>query len=418
MAGGTKASPLKQEALAAFERGDEDAHEHLNRALSENPRDGSLIISYAAALLRSGEAKPFACIEQALSEAPDWVEGHKSLCRLKAEARDPDPMGTLEAALKRLPKHPKLWMAYLTLLGSAGRHDKAAEHTANLRKSIADLPELRLVEARHRGFARQAATAQTLLDALPEGLPDLAFEMARNAMRLGEFEKAGDLLERCLKQDPKDIGAWALAELTWRMLQSPKHEWLCPSDALFYQSSLGLSGLDLEELTFTLRALHTTRAAPLGQSVDGGTQTHGNLKLRQEPILGHLFAQIDAALREYAQCLPDVSDTHPLAPLRSREPQITASWSILLSKGGRHVPHLHDGGLVSSAAHISITHDLLLGEGALELGLPPADIPLTIRPLATFDPKPGHLALFPSFVYHSTSRFSEGERLTVAFDAV
>ena len=82
------------------------------------------------------------------------------------------------------------------------------------------------------------------------------------------------------------------------------------------------------------------------------------------------------------------------------------------------MPHLHDGGRISSAAHIAVPSTLGDGEGALELGMPPEDIPLSIEPLAQFKPKPGHLVLFPSFVYHSTSRFSEGERLSVAFDAV
>lgn len=418
MASGTPPSPLKQEALESFERGEGDAHSALARALAQHPGDGALIIAHAAALLRAGEVRQFAHIEGVLAKAPDWVEGHKALARLKAEARDPQPMASIEGALKRLPKHPKLWMAYLTLLGSAGRHEEAANHTANLRKSIADLPELRLVEARYRGFAGDAAMAQALLEGLPSHLPELAFEKARNALRLGALEEASDWLDPFLKEHPKDIGAWAMAELVWRALEHPRHQWLCPDEGLFVQSGLGLSASELAELTETLRSLHTSRAAPLGQSVDGGTQTHGNLRLRKEPILRGLFTLIDAVLSDYAKSLPTVPNGHPLMPLLNRKPQISASWSILLKEGGRHVPHLHDGGLVSSAAHIALPGDLGPGEGALELGLPPEDIAMEIEPLARFEPKAGHLVLFPSFVYHSTSRFDAGERLTVAFDAV
>ncbi|MEP0392676.1 MAG: putative 2OG-Fe(II) oxygenase [Erythrobacter sp.] len=107
-----------------------------------------------------------------------------------------------------------------------------------------------------------------------------------------------------------------------------------------------------------------------------------------------------------------------MAVIQSRRPQIIASWSILLAQQGRHVPHLHDGGPISSAVHITVPTGLRRGEGLLELGRPPEDIPMELDRLTAFKPKPGHLVLFPSFIYHSTSRFSDGERLTAAFDAV
>jgi Putative 2OG-Fe(II) oxygenase len=418
MSGEGDASPFRKDALLAFESGRDSADELLAKALTEQPNDGALLIAHAATLSRAGVAHPFDRLEHALAQSPDWVEGHKALSRLKAEAWVSNPLSSIEGALEKLPKHPRLWMGYLTLLGSAGRHLEAAEHTNRLRKVIADLPELRLVEARHRGFAGEAELAQSLLDSIPAELPELGFEVARNAMRLGDLEQAAAKLEFVIAGQPNDIGAWALLELCWRALDNPSHEWLCPGDSLFAQLDLELGPTQLSELTETLRALHRTRSAPLGQSVEGGTQTHGNLKLREEPVIGELFVKIVAMLDEYSRKLPPVSFKHPLSAIVSRAPEISASWSILLTKGGRHVPHLHDGGRISSAAHIAVPPKLVDREGMLELGLPPEDIPLSIDPLARFTPKPGHLVLFPSFVYHSTSPFSEGERLTVAFDAV
>lgn len=418
MGGETTSSPIKQKALLALERGDDDAAVLIARALAEDPTDGSLIIAHAAARLRASEAEPFADLQKTVARSPEWVEGHKALCRLRAEANAPNPFASIESALEAMPKSPRLWMAYLTLLGSSGRHDEAAQHSANLRKTIADLPQLRLLEARHRGFARQIERAQELLTGLPDTLPELQFERARNALRMGDLDAASAAIEIVLAQNPKDIGAWALAELTWRAAQSPRHEWLIPGDGLLVQTDLGLSRDELETLAETLRALHVTRSAPLGQSVEGGTQTHGNLRLRDDRVIQSLFERIEAALSDYSTGLPQLPDGHPLKPLQSRMAKVTASWSILLSKGGRHVPHLHDGGLISSAAHIAVPMDLSPGEGALEIGLPPEDIPLQIEPLVRFDAKPGHLVLFPSFVYHSTARFSQGERLTLAFDAV
>jgi tetratricopeptide (TPR) repeat protein len=417
MPGEGSVSLKKHRALSAFERGDNQASALIEDALTDLPMDGELLIAQAATLLRAGISDPFARLERILSQAPDWIDGHKALGRLKVEALHPKPFGSIEAALETLPRAPRLWMAYLTLLGSAGRHREAAQHTARLRKQIADLPELTLVEARHRGLAGDIETAHTLLSDLPANLPELDFERARNAMRMGELALASEALERVLAQDPSDIGAWALAELCWRALGHPRQQWLCPDDALFVQSDLGLSPGQLTDLANTLRALHVSRAAPLGQSVKGGTQTHGNLRLRDDPEIASLFASIDAVLKQYTAALPALLTNHPMHSLGSRSPKITASWSILLSNGGRHVPHLHNSGLISSAVHIAVPDELARGEGNLELGRPPEDIPLELAPLVRFEPKPGHLVLFPSFIYHSTSPFAEGERLTVAFDA-
>ena len=407
----------KSAALSAFERGDEAAVTLLASALKEEPYDGGLLIAHAASLLRSGHPAPFDHIERVLSQSPDWVEGHKALARLKAEAQADNPLAVIEAALRKLPNHPALWMAYLTLLGSSGRHSEAAEHTAQLRRRIADLPELRLAEARYRGFAGELEAARGLLVGLPAQLPELGVERARCALRLGQLDEASDLIQPVLDNTPEDIGAWALAELCWRASGNPRHQWLVPDDELFSQCDLGLSQTDLEQLAKSLRALHVTRSAPLGQSVEGGTQTHGNLRLRDDAAIMHLFDRIDDTVAEYTQNLPTLDPVHPLAKLTTKAPQISASWSILLRSGGCHVPHLHDGGRISSAVHIAVPGDLKPEEGALELGLPPDDIPLNLKPIARFAPKPGHLVLFPSFVYHSTSRFGDGERLTVAFDA-
>jgi tetratricopeptide (TPR) repeat protein len=418
MAGGASPSPLKKAALDALARGDGDAPGLIAKAVTQMPGDGALLIADAAASMRAGAESPFARIESVLERAPDWVEGHKALCRLKTEASDPQPFASIEAALRKQPQNPKLWMAYLTMLGAASRHADAASHAKKLRKDVADPPPLRLLEARHRGFAGEPEAAEELLAGLPEDLPELAFEQARNAMRLGEFDRADELLGKVRAQAPGDIGAWALTELCWRALADPLHYWLVHDRLAIWQVGLGLSQNELSDLAETLRALHITRAAPLGQSVKGGTQTHGNLHLRRDAEIGRLFEAIEAALRDYAERLSPFDPDHPLAPLKRKPPQITASWSIRLTDGGRHVPHLHDGGRISSAAHIAVPGELSANDGMLELGRPPEDIPMTLEPLAQVTPKPGHLVLFPSYVYHSTAPFPAGERLTVAFDAV
>ncbi|MFN4019157.1 MAG: putative 2OG-Fe(II) oxygenase [Erythrobacter sp.] len=382
-----------------------------------HPNDGPLLIAAAAALLRAGADHPLAGLETVLARAPDWIEGHKALVRLKVEAGDSEPFAVIEAALRRLPRHARLWLAYLGLLGGAGRHGEAADHAARLRRAIADLPGLRLIEARHRGLAGESEAAAALLASVPADHPERDYEAARNALRQDDLATAATMIERALAAEPADMRVWALAELCWRRAGHPNHDWLVPGEALFRQCHLGLSETELADLAEVLRMLHVGQSAPLGQSVEGGTQTYGHLHLRRDPAIGRLFAAIEAVLSDYLADLPPFAPGHPLAALGTGRVELRASWSIRLTAGGRHVPHLHDTGRVSSAAHIVCPASLQAGEGVLELGTPPEDLPQEQAPFARFAPHPGQLVLFPSFVYHSTTRFCAGERLSVAFDA-
>jgi hypothetical protein len=57
-------------------------------------------------------------------------------------------------------------------------------------------------------------------------------------------------------------------------------------------------------------------------------------------------------------------------------------------------------------------------EGWLEVGGPPGGLDVPVEPLRRIEPVPGRLALFPSYLFHGTRPFAEGERLTAAFDVV
>jgi hypothetical protein len=90
-----------------------------------------------------------------------------------------------------------------------------------------------------------------------------------------------------------------------------------------------------------------------------------------------------------------------------------------LRSSGRHSNHVHPQGWISSALYIALpSHSagepedagwFTLGEPHHILGI---DLPIERK----IEPKLGHLALFPSWMWHGTQPFTDGERLTVAFD--
>jgi hypothetical protein len=177
---------------------------------------------------------------------------------------------------------------------------------------------------------------------------------------------------------------------------------------------------DLSLLAAHLRSLHFAKAAPLDQSVRGGTQTDGNLLLRDEAPLDRLRKAVMRAVDRYVAQLPPARAGHPTL-LAHREPlRIGGSWSVRLQGQGHHADHVHSQGWLSSAFYVALPASMAApgkpeADGWLSLG-EARDLVPDLPPLAMIEPKPGRLVLFPSVMWHGTRPFTEGERLTVALD--
>jgi uncharacterized protein (TIGR02466 family) len=125
-------------------------------------------------------------------------------------------------------------------------------------------------------------------------------------------------------------------------------------------------------------------------------------------------------VQDYVAQLPPADPGHPLlGQRRDRRIRFSGSWSVRLRSGGRHSNHIHPQGWISSALYVSLP-PTSEGEGQdtgwLTLGQPDDKLELRLDPFCKIEPKPGQLVLFPSWMWHGTVPFAEGERLTVAFD--
>lgn len=230
---------------------------------------------------------------------------------------------------------------------------------------------------------------------------------------------ADRLLAKVLDREPRSIAGWALRGVAWRMLGDGRTDWLHGAETLACLLPLHDAEHLLPRLNLFLHELHDASPFPLGQSLRGGTQTRGNLFDRGEPILHELQAAIMATISDYQTALPPSDPSHPLLRTRDEQWDMMGSWSVRLSGGGDfHTSHIHPQGTVSSALYLELPNDK--GDdpqaGWLELGRPPTDLHLDLEPLRVIEPKVGHLALFPSTLYHGTRPFHGDRRMTVAFD--
>jgi Flp pilus assembly protein TadD len=375
--------------------------------------------------------------EDALREAialvrdhPDDVAGHVTLVQLlwehgSALAPDVAPLDHLRAATRSHPEHRGLQFALARLLIESHQEDQALQTLARLpdddarglleADAFGRLGRIDEADARFRRLlARGALSAPAAINAY-----------ARHLLKARRADEVENQARRVLTLRPDDQEAWAYLATAWRLLDDPREHWLCGYDALVALvpvEPFSESQRARQELEATLLPRHRAVHEPMQQSLRGGSQTPGRLFGGDDPVLTSTEAALRHAVARHVERLPD-DPAHPFLRRRTRDVRIVGSWSVRLWSAGRHVDHIHPEGWMSSAFYVALpssvcdpaTSDATAGH--LQLGRPPLDLGLDLPARRVLRPQPGHLALFPSYVWHGTVPFEDPEpRLTIAFD--
>ena len=412
------ARALHGRARVAVERGETTALAHIDRAMASNPGDADLWLAKAQALDVAGDvAGAREIAEQIAGQVPAWLEGLRFLAQLRHAAGESDWSAPFREAAHRLPDDPSIPAEHSAVLAGLDRHEEAASVAGSARRRFPDQPQFALLEAIHAGAAGDDERADRIFADLPLSGAARLVQEARHRIRQARFDAAETLLGDALAEQPWDVGAWALRGLVWRATGQAKASWLHEQAGLIALLPLEDAASVLEPAIARLDALHDGSPMPLGQSLRGGTQTRGLLFDRTEPELQALRQAIEQVLETYRSALPSRDDRHPLLRHREAPWRLAGSWSVRLAGGGdHHTAHIHPQGLLSSACYLRLPERRGPGDGALELGRPAPDLRLDLGPLAVIEPQVGHLALFPSTLYHGTTPFGAGSRMTVAFD--
>ncbi len=414
---------MQGRATVALERGENDAVEQMDRALRLNQGDPFMWYSKAQALDvagRSDEARKI--MDSLLEKLPQWTDALRFVAQLRLAAGDKNFASHYGDAAKRVPQDANIpieWAAQLSGLDLAA---EAAEVITNARRRFPDHHRLALLEAIYAGDAGDLDMARRLFADNKDDTQERWVHEGRHAIRASEPDRAEYALERALQHNPLSIAAWAFRGIVWRLTEDPRAAWLHEQAGLVQRIELHDADSVLPPAINLLGTLHDGSPFPLGQSLRGGTQTRGQLFDRAEPEFQALRAAILSTLQEYRAGLPLRDDAHPLLRHRDTDWTFAGSWSVRLAGGGDyHTPHIHPQGLLSSALYVNVPHrskDDDERAGWLEVGRPPPDLGLDLGPLHIVEPKEQHLALFPSTLFHGTRPFSEGTRMTVAFDVV
>ena len=389
------------------------------RAIELDPANRDLWLRLSAAWAQEGQAQAVTgVLEEEVAADPGWIEGHKTLAKLRWEAGDRDGFArSFDRAVQAMPRNKALWLSYVQAVSHDNLHERAVAVIERAKRALGPLPEFEAAEAVARTELGQLEAAAPLFARVAH-LGDLGVLVAylRFLIRSGRIAEAAAVAESNIEQ--AGTWMWPYLSICWRILGDERWKWLEGDPELIGVYDIADTLPDLNKLAQRLRSIHWANVEPVDQSLRGGTQTQGDLLGRLEPEIRHLRKAIVAAVEHHVRQLPAARPQHPTL-IEQRSPILfNGSWSVRLTGGGRHIDHLHPAGWISSALYIALPGEQERGSGEagwLVLGQA-GDLVPDLPPIRVVEPKPGRLVLFPSTMWHGTRAFGSGERLTVAFD--
>ncbi len=390
------------------------------RAVQLDPSDVDAATGLTAAFVAAGQPETaIDGLSKIVKRSPHWVQGHALLSRLRWAQGDRERFArSFDEALAENPLNLDLRREHLITLVHADQYNEALEAVAAGRAAIGDHLIFDVNDAIIHAEMGDSETAERLFEPFA-GIVDPAVQVRRVRMylRSGRPHDAAHVMEPWL-ETPVAFMFWPYASLAWRQIEEAKWQWLEGDDFFIgvYDIADRLPPIDV--LADTLRKLHTLGGQPLEQSLRGGTQTDGNLFMNVDPVIVALREAVRSTVAEHVAKFPAADAAHPLLGPTRAPIGFSGAWSVRLQSKGFHANHVHPAGWISSALYVVLPPGI--GEkdaGILTLGEAKApNFPVDLAPFRTIEPMPGRLVLFPSYMWHGTRPFGEGERLTVAFD--
>ena len=409
---------LHGRARVALVRGEENALLRFDRALGIHPGEADLWLGRAQALDAAGKGEEaMALAAQLVDKAPQWIDALDLYSQLLCAAGEPEIDRHFFQAARRMPNVAAIPAAHIRHLTRREQHKEASAIAEEAKSRFPDHRIFELACASSAGMAGELELADKLFEEIEWQSPELSLQRGRHRLRRGDLEEAERLLSAATLDTETAHTAYALLGILWRLNEDERAVWLHEQAGLVQMLKLPDAENVLQAVMPTLTALHEGSSFPVGLSLRGGTQTRHILFQRHEAELQQLRVAVEQALEIYRSGLPDHDRGHPLLQHRNKQWYMPGSWSVRLNGGDHHASHIHPQGAISSALYVMIPASIADDAGGLlELGRPPADLMLVLEPLCVLQPRQGHLALFPSTLYHGTTPFGTGIRITVAFD--
>jgi uncharacterized protein (TIGR02466 family) len=393
--------------------------------------DGDAMCSLANAYLEAGQIEraaatftkamaldPFSA--RILSSQAEflWMIGQKDIALL-----------ALQAACEAKPDSPILYRTLASIAQKLGQLHIAQAAIERALLVSPGHPSVLLQQASlfcEAGLLAQATQlARTAIKAWPNNEVVLR-EGAAIMLRTGDFDTALQLCQLGCQMRPWGYEWIALRASTQRALGQLEYRYWFNFDDFVKSTPIdiptGFASIEAFNLALGqwLRDQHVLQEHPLVNSVRRGSQISLPVQKGRAPLLDAFQDAITGPINRYIEALKSHKN-HPFAQRSSNGWRLSGLWSVRLREGGSHVNHIHPDGWLSSAYYVDIPDSFASKtnhEGWIGFGSPRFPAP-NMEHEVWIEPKPGQLALFPSYLWHGVKPFSEtSERLTIAFDVV
>ena len=434
-------SPKLHYALGQLsrERGDFGAaNKAYEQARSLGFQSADLYRNNAESLLELGrplDAAAFAL--EGLTHFPSDIPLHQVATRLHVESgATGDPVAALLKAARAERTNAALWETAIGFLKFLDRkEDEKRLLTEALASGSPKTPTLLSLEAIARADEGNTEQMKVIYEDLLQRFPHdlgLKFDFGIQLLKASEPQRANQLFDTVLKENPFDQMALGFKSTALRLMGDDRLNDLVDHEAMVFQVDVpvpnGYSSRSeyFAEVSSVLESLHHTHAHPIDQSVRGGTQTNGFLFRIAHPVIKQLEQQIRLSIVEALHRFPSNSK-HPfwrrhVAGTQAADVVFSGAWSVRLSAQGFHTNHMHPKGWISSALYIAVPDEVAGATndaGYIQFGAPEEKLGLDLPPIRTVKPEVGSLVLFPSYMWHGTIPFtSDQPRITVAFDII
>lgn len=368
---------------------------------------------------------------RALRRRPEMLDAHYEFAQLvwmRTGSRNA-ALRAVQEDIQRLPQSPGLHLVRARILQYTGDLDGACEALERLAAQWPGELQLLLPAAHVATLAGRSdtalANARRAVSLAPDN-GDALTALAYALLASGHAGEAAQVAERLHQLKPRDQQAIALCATAWRLLGDVRHQELNDYEGVVrgypIQPPADWPDLDsyVSELGQALLKVHPYRSHPFGQSVRHGSQV-ANIARQPHPAIRAFPQAVEPVIARHLAFLGAGDD-----PLRSRNTgswRIQGMWSVRLGTGGFHASHVHPEGWLSSACHIVLPGNCS-GEdkahaGWLQFGEPGMPTLPSLPAEHFVQPRPGHLVLFPSYLWHGTVPFQDtSPRVTIAFDII
>ena len=366
---------------------------------------------------------------KAIQIKPDYLEAHEALNETIGAERE-DFLSSYVRAIKNAPKSLDLRLQYVDTLLRTKNEEGGVRALTEIEAVFGENPRSLWRLAKIQITQGEKSEALATLDkamALNSGSIELKLEAAKLLIRLGDYKKALDHLEKGLGFNEFHQELIAYQVMCWRLLEDERAGLMNNFDTFVGPAKIpvpdGYANLGEfnKALLIALNHFHKPNLQPRGQSLRLGTQTLTSLFSMEVREIQEARRALSKTITAFIEGLPE-SKTHPFLKRKTGNFEFSGSWSIQLKDQGFHINHVHPEGWISTSYYVDVPQVIKKGtdnQGCIKFGESPLklgdreEIGKIVRPIE------GLLVMFPSYMFHGTFPFSSPEtRTTMPFDII